>query len=51
MNVAVLYAKTFRKYKREKCPDRSDINCIYNNYDGQDYFDNYVLNTKGKLRK
>jgi hypothetical protein len=48
MNTAVLYAKTFGKYKREKCPDKTDKTCIYNIFDGQDYFDNYILNTKGK---
>ena len=48
MNTAVLYSKTFGKYKREKCPDKGDKTCIYKDFDGQDYFDNYILNTKGK---
>ena len=48
MNTVVLYAKTFGKYKREKCPDKADKTCIYKVFDGQDYFDNYILNTKGK---
>ena len=48
MNTAVLYAKTFNKYKKAKCPDRLDTNCIYEVWDGQEYFDEYVLNTKGK---
>ena len=48
MNTAVLYAKTFGKYKREKCPDTANKTCIHKIFDGQDYFDNYILNTKGK---
>lgn len=46
MNTAVLYAKTFGKYKREKCPDKANKTCIHKIFDGQDYFDNYILNTK-----
>ena len=47
MNTAVLYSKTFKKYKNDKCP--TDPNCIFSVFDGQDYFNNYILNTKGKI--
>ena len=49
MNTAVLYAKTFKKYKKEKC--QNDDACIYKKFDGQEYFNKYILNTKGKYIK
>jgi len=45
MNTAVLYSKTFKNYKKDKCPN--DPNCIFNVFNGQEYFNNYILNTKG----
>ena len=48
MNTVVLFTKTFGRYKKEKCPDKADVTCIYKKFDGQDYFDNYILNTKGQ---
>ena len=45
MNTAVLYSKTFKNYKKDKCPN--DPNCIFKVFNGQEYFNNYILNTKG----
>eukprot|EP00092_Neocalanus_flemingeri_P024712 GFUD01026801.1.p1 GENE.GFUD01026801.1~~GFUD01026801.1.p1 ORF type:complete len:923 (-),score=169.35 GFUD01026801.1:112-2880(-) len=45
MNTAVLYAKTFGKYMKDKCSNKGNA-CIYESFDGREYFDNFILNTK-----
>ena len=43
MNVAVLYANTIIEYKKKKCVGVTDLNCIYQKFDGEDYFENFII--------
>jgi len=47
MNTVVLYEKSFKKYMQDKCDKSNPAPCIFDKYDGQDYFNNYILNFKG----
>ena len=47
MNTAVLFAQSFRRYKDSICnPDNSD--CIYNQFDGKQYFEQFILKSTAK---
>ena len=49
MNVAVLFSDTFRNYRRAICPRNSDHACIHDNFDGEDYFNNHILNARSEF--
>ena len=48
MNVAVLFSETFKVYNRAICGNIRNSNCIHNNFDGEKYFNEYILNAKSE---
>ena len=50
MNVAVLFSETFKIYKRAICGNGNsrNSNCIHDNFNGEKYFNEYILNAKSE---
>ena len=48
MNVAVLFYETFKKYIQTICRDQPDSACIHENFDGEKYFNDHILNAKSE---
>ena len=44
MDVAVLYHHTIMKYKEKKCPSSASDDCIHRVFDGEEYFNKFILN-------
>lgn len=47
MNSAVLYSETFKQYSKTICPQLG-ANCIHSNFNGSNFFNNYILNAKSE---
>ena len=47
MNVAVLYSETFKQYRKTICPQLT-ASCIQSNFNGSNFFNNYILNAKSE---
>ena len=48
MNVGVIFADTIKRYKQDKCSNTSSSTCLHNVFDGEEYFNDYILNHPGK---
>ena len=44
MDVAVLYHHTIMKYKEKKCSKSASDDCIHKVFDGEEYFEDFILN-------
>ena len=47
MNVGVIFADTIKRYKQDKCSNTSSSTCLHNVFDGEEYFNEYILNHPG----
>ena len=47
MNVGVIFADTIKRYKQDKCSNTSSSTCLHNVFNGEEYFNEYILNHPG----
>ena len=44
MNVALMYAETIKNFNKIKCGQSSSVDCIHDMFDGEEYFDEFIMN-------